>query len=78
MLSIASKLGSYLPDAKEYDAGGYEVLWSNLIYFQYHGRVMPLDRDTAVKLADAAAALWRTRAEAEKNAKKLENKQTDW
>lgn len=69
---------SYLPDAKEYDAGGYEVLWSNLIYFPYHGRVMPLDRDTAVKLADAAAALWRTRAEEEKNAKKLENKQTDW
>jgi len=39
---------------------------------------MPLDRDTAVKLADAAAALWCTRDEEEKNAKKLENKRTDW
>ena len=28
---------SYLPTAEEYDKGGYEVLWSNLIYYSYHG-----------------------------------------
>ncbi|MEA4861807.1 MAG: hypothetical protein AB7F40_02355 [Victivallaceae bacterium] len=38
---------SYLPTAEEYDAGGYEVLWSNLIYYRYHGRVMPFNRETA-------------------------------
>jgi hypothetical protein len=44
-------IDSYLPTAEEYDKGGYEVLWSNLIYYKYHGRVMPFNRDTAKKLA---------------------------
>lgn len=43
---------SYLPTSEEYDKGGYEVFWSNLVYYQYHGRVMPLNRDTADKLVD--------------------------
>ena len=38
---------SYLPTGEEYDRGGYEVLWSNLFYYRCHGRVMPLNRDTA-------------------------------
>lgn len=50
---------SYLPTAPEYDLGGYEVLWSNLLYYPYHGRVMPLDRDTADQLADQAAQGYR-------------------
>ncbi len=49
---------SYLPTAEEYDRGGYEVLWSNLIYFPYHGRVMPLNRETAEILVEEAAANW--------------------
>ena len=48
----------YLSTAEEYDKGGYEVLWSNLIYFKYYGRVMPLNRDTADKLADIVARKW--------------------
>ncbi|SCJ60251.1 Uncharacterised protein [Anaerotruncus sp. 2789STDY5834896] len=49
----------YLPDTAEYDRGGYEVLWSMLLYYPYHGRVMPLDRDTGHRLAVRAAACWR-------------------
>ena len=45
---------SYLPTAEEYDKGGYEVLWSNLVYYPYHGRVMPFNRDTADKLVREA------------------------
>ena len=45
---------SYLPTTQEYDLGGYEVLWSNLLYYPYHGRVMPLNRDTADQLAAQA------------------------
>lgn len=40
----------YLPTAEEYDKGGYEVLHSYLIYYIYHGTVMPLNPDTAGKL----------------------------
>lgn len=49
---------SYLPTADEYDQGGYEVLWSNLLYYQYHGRVMPLNRDAANRLEDEAVKAW--------------------
>ena len=49
---------SYLPTAAEYDRGGYEVLWSNLLYYQYHGRVMPLNRDTASRLEEEAVKAW--------------------
>jgi hypothetical protein len=51
-------IDSYLPTAQEYDKGGYEVLWSNLVYFRYHGRVMPLNRNTARNMADIVAASW--------------------
>ncbi len=46
----------YLPTAAEFDRGGYEVLWSYLTYYIYHGRVMPLRRDSADRLVQAAAA----------------------
>lgn len=49
---------SYLPTAEEYDKGGYEVLWSNLIYYKYHGRVMPFNRDTGELLADEVVRHW--------------------
>lgn len=45
----------YFPTEEEYDEGGYEVYWSMLIYYIYHGRVMPLERDSAGKLIEAAA-----------------------
>lgn len=50
---------SYLPTAAEYDKGGFEVLWSNLLYYQYHGRVMPLNRDTANQLVDEVVRVWK-------------------
>lgn len=49
---------SYLPSAEEYDKGGYEVLWSNLLYYIYHGRVMPFNRDTADCLATEVIRAW--------------------
>ena len=49
-------IDSYLPTADEYDKGGYEVLWSNLIYFTSYGRVMPLNRDTAELLTNLVSA----------------------
>lgn len=49
----------YLPTAKEYDKGGYEVLWSNLIYYKYYNRVMPLNRDTADNLANNIVQRWK-------------------
>jgi len=50
---------SYLPTAAEYDKGGFEVIWSNLLYYQYHGRVMPLNRDTAKRLEDEVVKAWK-------------------
>ena len=50
---------SYLPTAREYEKGGYEVLWSNLVYFPYHGRVMPFNRDTAGQLVEEVVQNWR-------------------
>lgn len=45
----------YLPTAEEYDKGGYEVLWSYLVYYKYFDRIMPLNRDTARELAECVA-----------------------
>lgn len=51
--------GGYLPTADEYDKGGYEVLHSYLIYYIYHGTVMPLNRDTADKLVRRVTEQWK-------------------
>ncbi|MDK2866103.1 MAG: hypothetical protein PWP51_1591 [Clostridiales bacterium] len=48
----------YLPTAASYDKGGYEVLWSNLIYYKYYHRVMPFNRDTADHLAKQIVQIW--------------------
>lgn len=37
----------YLPTEDEFDEGGYEVYWSMLIYYIYHKRVFPLNRNSA-------------------------------
>jgi hypothetical protein len=44
----------YSPTEEEYDKGSYEVYWSMLIIYIYHGRVGPLNRDSAEKLIEAA------------------------
>ena len=40
----------YFPTEEEYDAGGYEVFWSMLIYWPYVDRVYPFRRESASKL----------------------------
>ena len=40
----------YFPTDDEFDAGGYEVFWSMLIYYKYIDRVYPFRRDAASKL----------------------------
>lgn len=44
----------YLPTEEEFDEGGYEVYWSMLIYYIYHGRVFPLNRNSATILTETA------------------------
>ena len=40
----------YFPTEDEFDAGGYEVFWSMLIYYKYIDRVYPFRRDASSKL----------------------------
>ena len=40
----------YFPSEEEFDRGGYEVYWSMLSYYRYHGRVFPLRRNSASEL----------------------------
>ncbi len=42
----------YFPTEEEYDKGGYEVYWSMLTDYIYHGRVFPLNRNSASKLVN--------------------------
>lgn len=56
----------YLASAEEYDRGGYEVLWSNLQYFKYYNRVMPLNRESAELLAGYIADIWNQYMETKK------------
>ncbi|MFA6702593.1 MAG: hypothetical protein WCS06_08030 [Dysgonamonadaceae bacterium] len=44
----------YSPTQHEYDKGGYNVYWSMLIYYIYHGRIASLNRDSATKLIKTA------------------------
>lgn len=48
----------YLPNAEEYDKGGYEVIHSYLIYYIYSDRVMPLNRNTANELVKIVSEKW--------------------
>ena len=49
----------YFPTEDEYDAGGYEVFWSMLIYYRYIDRVYPFRRDAACKLIQYVAEVYR-------------------
>ena len=42
----------YFPTEDEFDEGGYEVYWSMLIYYIYHKRVFPLNRNSATILIE--------------------------
>lgn len=41
---------AYFPTEEEFDKGGFEVYWSLLIFYIYHGRVFPLRRNSATEL----------------------------
>jgi hypothetical protein len=43
----------YFPTEEEYLKGGFEVYWSMLIYYIYHGRVAALNRDSAPEFLKA-------------------------
>lgn len=45
----------YFPTEEEFDRGGYEVYWSMLVFYMYHGRVFPLRRESAGELIGFAA-----------------------
>lgn len=42
----------YLATEKEWLVGGYEVLYSYLVFFPFHGHVMPFRRETADQLVE--------------------------
>lgn len=42
----------YFPTYEEFLKGGYEVVWSYLIYYIYHGRVSSLRKESADILVD--------------------------
>lgn len=42
----------YLPTEREWLKGGYEILYSNLSYFPFHGHVMPFRPETAAQLVE--------------------------
>lgn len=50
--------GGYLPTLEEHRLGGYEVLYSYLLYYKYHKRVMPLNNDTAKKISEKISKTW--------------------
>jgi hypothetical protein len=49
---------AYFPTKTEYSKGGYEVLYSILLYYKYHGRALPLAGESADKLCDIICEEW--------------------
>ena len=50
----------YLPTAAEWAKGGFETHYSYLIFYRYHGHVMPFEADAARLMTDTAIAGWRS------------------
>jgi hypothetical protein len=48
----------YLPHSEEWVKGGYETLYSYLQYYQFHGHVMPFQKDTAERLVKLVLSEW--------------------
>jgi hypothetical protein len=49
----------YLPHKAEWEKGGYETLYSYLVYYPFHGHVMPFREDTAERLIEHVSDNWR-------------------
>lgn len=49
----------YLPTKEEWRKGGFETLYSYLIYFPYHGHVMPFRENVADNIIELVANTWR-------------------
>ncbi|MNO48742.1 hypothetical protein D3C76_390820 [compost metagenome] len=49
----------YLPHSEEWAKGGYETLYSCLIYYLFHGHVMPFRQDTAKQMVDTVTEQWK-------------------
>ena len=50
----------YLPTAAAWAKGGFETHYSYLIFYRYHGHVMPFEADAARLMTDTAIAGWRS------------------
>lgn len=48
----------YLPTKEEWSKGGYETLYSYLIFYSFHGTVMPFRDDTAMQITDLVKKTW--------------------
>lgn len=49
----------YLPTKEEWRKGGYETLYSFLIYFSFHGHVMPYRENAAENIIELVTNTWR-------------------
>ena len=49
----------YLPHADEWVKGGYETLYSYLSYYNFHGHVMPFQKDTAKRIVETVYDQWK-------------------
>lgn len=49
----------YFPTEEEFEAGGYEVFWSMLIYYRYLDRVYPFRREESTKLIRFVMECWK-------------------
>ena len=49
----------YFPTEEEFEAGGYEVFWSMLIYYRYLDRVYPFRREESTKLIRFVTECWK-------------------
>jgi len=54
---------AYLPNAAEWDKGGYETLYSLLDFYSFHGHVMPFRRNTARQIVNFACQMWQENQE---------------
>ncbi len=50
----------YLPTKAEWHKGGYEIFDSYLIFFPFHGHVMPFQDDTAERIIALAVDTWKS------------------
>lgn len=48
----------YLSHLEEWEKGGYETLYSYLMYYPFHGHVMPFQKDTAQRIVELVVTEW--------------------